>query len=429
MNTIFTIAAGNYLAQALTLGDSVKKHNPEAAFFIFIVGEKPTLRPEDDKYTVIEAKDLNIPTFNEMAFQYDVIELCTAIKPFCFDYLFASKTYKSIVYLDPDISVYSPLSNIFSLLENNFILLTPHVVRPEISYSGMADEGLLLFVGTYNLGFVALNNSERAAFLIEWWKERLKDKCYADKFDGLHVDQKWMEFIPSFYDDGYHIIRDMGHNVAFWNLHERQIVELSGTYAVKDRIEPVTHVPLVFFHFAAFDPYNPEVIHKNNKQFSRSSFPELTLIMKEYTAKLLDNNFAEYSRTPYGYASFLNGNPILKFQRRLYRRLKEEGVHFENPFVIGKGSFYQLLKRSGLLSKLATASTDKLNEMNYPRMSRYISYINLMTRAVKSIIGFERYALLSKFLLRYFRPENQVFLVRGLTREIGFKNENRKHTK
>ncbi len=429
MNAIFTIAAGNYLAQALTLGDSVKKHNPDTAFFIFIVDEIPTLRPVDDKFTIVVAKELNMPTFNEMTFQYDVIELCTAIKPFCFDYLFSTKLYKNLVYLDPDVSVYAPLDNVFSLLETNFILLTPHIVRPEITYSGMADEGLLLFVGTYNLGFVALNNSDRASFLIEWWKERLKDKCYADKFDGLHVDQKWMEFIPSFYEDGYDIIRDMGHNVAFWNLHERQIVDFNGAYAVQDRIDPEAHVPLIFFHFAAFDPYNPEVIHKNNKQFARSSFPELALIMKEYAARLLDNNFSMYSRSPYGYACFFNGNPILKFQRRLYRRFKEEGFHFENPFVVGPGSFYQLLKASCLLSKSATASVDKLNEMNFPRMNRYLSYINLLMRAVKSIIGFERYALLSKFVLRYFRPENQVFLVKGLAAEIGFKNENRKYTK
>lgn len=424
MNAIFTIVAKNYIAQARTLGDSLSVIHPEIPFYIFLADEADgKLDLTLEKYTTIEAKTLEIPKYEEMSFKYDIIEFNTSIKPFVFNYLFNKKTYSKIMYLDPDIYVFNKLDYLFDELDNNFILMTPHHVTPEIKYSGMVNESLLLFVGIYNFGFVALNNTENAQKVISWWKSRLEDYCFADKAEGLHVDQKWMDFIPAFFNEGVGIIRHLGCNVAFWNMHERLLVDCNGSYKIVHRLGQEPETDLLFFHFAAFDPFNSDVIHKNNPQFKRSKFPEYVPLLNQYAERLLLNNFRETLKLPYSYGAFDNGDIINKFQRRLFRRLLMDNIKYESPFSSEYGSFYSVLLHNNLLfGKIA--STDNLNEINFDYL-RKKKIIDFMSIVLIKIINFNRYSLLCKFMLRYLRPENQGHLLKNLNLNNSLINENK----
>lgn len=424
MNAIFTVAAKNYIAQARTLGDSLAVVHPEIPFYIFLADEaEGKLDLTIGKYTTIEAKTLGMPKYEEMSFKYDIIEFNTALKPFCFDYLFNCKVYNKVIYLDPDIYVYNKLDYLFDNLDNDFILMTPHHVTPEVEYTGMTSESLLLFVGIYNFGFVALNNTENAQKVISWWKSRLADYCFADKTEGLHVDQKWMDFIPAFFNEGVGIIRHLGCNVAFWNMHERTLISENGTYKVRHRLGQEPEADLLFFHFAAFDPYNNEIIHKHNPQFKRSNYPEFIPILNQYAERLLSNHFSETLKLPYIYGVFDNGEIITKFHRRLYRRLLIDNVVYDSPFSTKKGSFYSALAFNKLLAGKAT-SIDSLNEINYDFKAKK-KIIDALSLILLRIINFNRYSLLSKFLLRYLRPENQVHLLKSLHLNNDLINENR----
>jgi hypothetical protein len=424
MKAIFTIAAKNYIAQARTLGDSLAEVHPEIPFYVFLADEaEGQLDLTIGKHTIIEAKTLGIPKYEEMSFKYDIIEFSTAIKPFCFDYLFTNRSYSNVIYLDPDIYVYNKLDYLFNELDKKFILMTPHHVTPEVEYTGMTNESLLLFVGIYNFGFVALNNTKNAQKIISWWKKRLEDYCFADKTEGLHVDQKWMDFIPAFFSDGVGIIRHLGCNVAFWNMHERTLINDNGTHIVRHRIGQEPDADLLFFHFAAFDPNNYEVIHKHNPQFKRSMYPEFIPILSQYAELLLANNFSETQRLPYSYGEFDNGEIITKFQRRLYRRLIIDNILYDSPFSTREGSFYADLANNKLLAGKA-ASIDYLNEINYNFKAKK-NIIDTLTLILLRVIKFNRYSLLSKFLLRYLRPENQVHLLKSLKLNNDLINENR----
>lgn len=426
MNAIFTIVAKNYIAQARTLGDSLAASHPEISFFIFLADESDGyINLNSEKYSTIEAKSMNIPKYEEMSFKYDIIEFNTAIKPFCFEFLFKKNEYEKIIYLDPDIYVYNRLDYLFSELDFNFILMTPHLVTPEIEYTGLAIESLLLFVGIYNFGFVGLNSSSRGQEVIAWWKRRLEDYCFADKTEGLHVDQKWMDFIPAFYNDGVRIIRHLGCNVAFWNLHERTLyTSENDTLRIRHRIGKEPDADLLFFHFAAFDPFNSDVIHKHNPQVKRTHFPEYTSLLNLYAERLLSNNFAETVKLPYSYGTFDNGDTITKFQRRLYRRLIIDNIQFNSLYSTSMGSFYSVLARNHLTTQ-GCQSTDKLNENNY-NYQRKKKVVDLLCRLLLRVIGFNRYSLLSKFMLRYLRPENQIHLMRTLGLDNYLINENRR---
>ena len=244
-NAVFTICAKNYLAQARTLGDSIRRYHPELAFYIFLADESQgLLDPEREKQCMIEVREIGIPQFRSMAFQYDVLELSCAIKPFCFDYLFR-KDYERAIYLDPDICVYNSLDSIFDLLDRDFIVLTPHLTKMNIADDGSTSEDVFLFCGAYNLGFAALRHCQESSGFLEWWKVRLETKGFADRLDAYHVDQKWIDLIPGYFDQGVCISRNPGYNAAHWNMHQRPLSVSQGVYYVDEH-------PLVFFSLLIF---------------------------------------------------------------------------------------------------------------------------------------------------------------------------------
>jgi|GEM_PF-6705598 hypothetical protein len=64
-----------------------------------------------------------------LARDYDVTELATAVKPNVLRYLL-DRDYDRVFYFDPDIQVFAPLAAVMDPLEDNDIVLTPHVTEP-----------------------------------------------------------------------------------------------------------------------------------------------------------------------------------------------------------------------------------------------------------------------------------------------------------
>lgn len=404
MNAVFTIVAKNYYAQALTLGDSIRKIHPDLDFYIFLVDESDRLMDLTTvRYRTLASKSIGIGRFSEMAFKYDVVEFATAIKPFCFDYLFKNYSYDKIIYFDPDIYVYSSLDLLYELLNDSFIVLTPHFLRMDLTSRGASLEEDFLFVGIYNLGFIALRNTEDSFKMLDWWKVKLEDKCFADRQDALHVDQKWMDLIPLFFEKGVCISRDPGHNTAFWNIHERQL-------STKNNENFIDEHPLVFFHFASIDPLNPDGISRRQIKFSLSSKPEYRKLFEDYTSRLLANGFDSYSKYPYTYSRFHNGISIFPFQRRIYRRLLQMAATFEDPFATDPDSFYDLLRKNGLIIEEKTKTMYKRSD--FRDSGSMIKWFLRFMRLLKILAGPKYYHLLLRVLHKYSRSEEQVFLLR-----------------
>ena len=82
------------------------------------------------------------------------------------------KGYKKIIYLDPDIKLFSPLTQMLSYLDNYNILLTPHLTNT-IRDDKSPGELQILQAGSYNLGYIGLSASEETRKLVSWWQEKL----------------------------------------------------------------------------------------------------------------------------------------------------------------------------------------------------------------------------------------------------------------
>ncbi|MBO0949267.1 hypothetical protein [Fibrella forsythiae] len=422
---VFSIVAKNYIPMANALGDSLVKVHPDVTFFIIVAdADGDTLNSEPQRYTFVPAIALGVDRLKEMAFKYNVTEFCTALKPFAFAYFF-QKGAQQVIYFDPDIYIFTKLNGIFDQLSHSSLVVTPHICTMEQSYTGLVPEGMLMHVGIFNFGFCAIANTKNGRRVVEWWQRRLVDQCYADKIDGLHTDQKWMDFIPSLIED-LHIERGLGYNMAIWNWHEREIVNRQGTFWVINRIDGTGLMPLVFFHFSNFN----FTLAANAEQFRPKyiqPFPDLYSVSDCYAERLAKEAMGQYRESySYSYAAFQDGTSISQFHRRLFRRLIESGYTFDDPFSAQrKGSFYALLKGNNLLSKPTQQIAGKSNEENYKDFEEKLVYLQKIAHFIKQVIGIDRYALLCKFAQRFVRPENQTFLIAEIGSSIPFYNENR----
>ena len=313
-SAFFTITARNYLHYARALAASLAQRGDQIERVLVIVDApsgsiNSNELPEFDR--VIHFDEIGLPAAVAFSFRYDVIELCTAVKPFVFSKLL-DEGYDQLVYLDPDILVYRPLSEVFALLASGASsVLTPHSLAPNL-HAEPPDEHTFLQADAYNLGFVAIADTRHSRDALQWWQARLEHEFVSNRVrEGVFFDQKFMDLWPSYCADTI-ILRDPTYNVAYWNLGTRHIAATESGYLVEG-------LPLTFFHFSGIVPGNRKVLSKHQTRWTTASSPELSRLVDEYHVALDNGARAKWSEAPYGYATFRDGTTIPKLARVYFR--------------------------------------------------------------------------------------------------------------
>ena len=168
------------------------------------------------------------------------------------------------------------------------ILLTPHSLAP-LPYDGeKPTDNIFLNNGIYNLGCLGTRKSTETDRMLDWWCNSLEEHCLIDTTNGFFVDQLPMELVPLFFEK-VKVCRNKGLNVAYWNLHEREV-----RFHCTGNCYSVCGGPLVFFHFSNYKVTSPNRIAS---YYSRSTLEENTPLKRlftEYRAKLLSTDINIY---------------------------------------------------------------------------------------------------------------------------------------
>jgi glycosyltransferase involved in cell wall biosynthesis len=308
-----TIVARNYLPAARVLATSFTKQHPGAAFSVVLVDDPARSVKEDgEPFELLRVDEIGISPGEtlKMAAIYDVLELSTAVKPWVLETLLR-RGAPAVMYLDPDVVVYSPLDDVAALAEERGLVLTPHVTSPIPRDGRSPSESDVLASGAFNLGFVAVSGS--AADFLAFWRERLRRECLVDPARMRFVDQRWLDFAPGVF--GAAVARDPALNVAYWNLHGREIAFDGTTPLVDGR-------PVRFFHFSGYDPDRPWLLSKHQGLRARillSEHPGLASLCDSYRKSLLDAGYAEAAGLEYGWSRLGNGLAYDPVMRALYR--------------------------------------------------------------------------------------------------------------
>ncbi len=320
-----TIVSKNYLAMARVLCSSFLAHHPGARFFVALADRNDGyIDAAAEQFTLLELSELGVPAPDVYCYQYNILEINTAIKPVALKQLLEDPTIEKIAYLDPDIRVFRPLDEVWDSLDDHSVVITPHMREP-FGDGKSPNELAIIQSGTYNLGFIALKNDAEAGKLLEWWAERLYLDCVVDIPRGLFTDQKWIDLVPAYFES-VKILRCPSYNVAYWNLHERLLTEVDGHFRSDG-------VPLAFFHFSGFNPRKPKVLSKHQDRHQISDSPHLEAIFSGYRDALIAAGYLETCQWPYAFKTLANdvvlGDPI----HLVVRWCLAKGIPFPSPMA------------------------------------------------------------------------------------------------
>jgi hypothetical protein len=162
---------------------------------------------------------------------------------------------------------------------------------------------------------------------LAWWKERLWKHCRHDPAHGFHYDQRWLDLVPTLFDDVY-IERDAAYNAAYWNLPERD-----------------AGADVRFFHFSGFEPDKPHIVTRYSDRLPMSTAGRAATLFDRYVTLLEGEGHGVTRNWPYAFERFDNGVVIPRPARDLYRQLDDDAVAaFADPFCTrGARSYFAWL--------------------------------------------------------------------------------------
>ena len=310
MKSVFTIATYSHYWQAKLLMESLKRYESDARFIIVLVENKQKLELHED-YEHIWLNDI-LPNAEKLSHRYSAAEMCFITKPAAFSHLISEGKSHEIYYFDSDIRLYHNLSPFSKALEEANILLTPHHLFPfeQLSQPKEFDN---MRTGVFNMGFCAMRPTLESERLCKWWKVNTEN-FGEEQFDlGLSADQQWMSLAPTLFN-GVVVFKHPGANVAFWNLHERNLRE-------EENLIYVNGQPLLFIHFSNFQ-IEPEIRLAPNHLYQREDLLENETIQKlsqQYASEIKE---AQKNRTALPVL-----NPIVKpAKKRVKKNVKSFGV-------------------------------------------------------------------------------------------------------
>lgn len=354
----------------------------------------------NSKVIPINEVDLKENSLAQQASIYDLTEFATSIKPFVLEQLLAN--YDVVLYLDPDIQVFSRLD---SLVENTFThgwTVTPHVTQPYENRSAGPSEKEIMGAGIYNLGYIGV--SRQSIPMLHWWQNRLNRNAIVDQQNQLFTDQRWIDLAVSIFRP--YVEAGTQFNVAYWNLDHREFGRNPhGEYTIDG-------TPLAFFHFSGFNPKTPYLMCRYQDEIPRVSMSDNPLfyeIFNQYCLKIKDSEEKFGALPKYGWAEFSPGVVLERHIRRLLRMelmAAEKGLcpYPPIPFVADEiESFFNWLHEPSpidhrpiprhALAKLLSLPHDdaRLNDMHLPSVvteyERWFDESLLLNEPVSRFIG------------------------------------------
>jgi glycosyltransferase involved in cell wall biosynthesis len=316
----FTIVTASYLPRARVLAESVRRVHPEASVHVVIADKRDAeieAYAAQAGFTSVYIDELDLPRRQQFIWRYDVVELCTAIKPFGFLWLFTHTGASRVIYLDPDILVLAPLAPVLEEFEAGAsLVLTPHLLAP-LEDGKRPDDLDILRAGAYNLGFLAVARGRESDDFLAWWGRRLEHHARVDFAAGLFTDQRWVDLVPGMYA-GVRICRDPGLNVAYWNLAQRRVECVDGDWLAEGR-------PLAFFHFSGLNLASPEDFSRHQDRYALSATGPVRLLCERYIAAVFAAGEAQWAGRPYAWDRLADGTPVCEPVRAAFRRVWDKG--------------------------------------------------------------------------------------------------------
>lgn len=178
-----------------------------------------------------------------------------------------------INYLDADLCFFSDPQIIWEELNGYEVGIITHNYPNKLAKS-------LAKYGRFNVGLVAIRNSELGTKCLDWWASQCLDWCGDEPVDGKYADQGYLDQFPSLFE-GVKILENRGFNLAPWNTSGRVISSDSeGNVILGD------YTPLTFFHFHGIKRFGNWMVTSQLNYRSPASKSLMELVYEPYLREL-----------------------------------------------------------------------------------------------------------------------------------------------
>jgi hypothetical protein len=331
---VVTIADCAFVARARVLGASLREVHPELRLHLLLLADRrPRRGVRLRREPFAEVRGLADPARSHLrmtAFRYAGRGAAAAVKATALRALLA-RGHRRVLFLDADTVVTDRLDRLLDPPSGAPIVLTPHLLEPAGTADARERERVLLRAGVLNAGAVSVAPGPAADAFLAWWEQRLRDHCIADPNNGIHLDQRWLDFAPGMFD-GVELHRDPGVNVAYWNLHERPVRVERGRITAGGE-------PCRLLHASGYDVRRPDRLSVYAPDMRTADLGDAGRLASRYRDMLLAAGEERALRTASRYATYADGSPISDAAREAHRLLAGEAARFGDPFAVGPGSF------------------------------------------------------------------------------------------
>ncbi len=320
---ICTIISRNYLCYARALVRSLRVQHPSAKVWVLVVDAcEPFFDPRLEDFTVVQIADLKLPNESSWMFRYTAFELCNSLKAALIRHILRDLGEPAVLYLDSDISIFSPLYQLWESTLRTGILVTPHCLSEYPNDGQWPARSVLQTAGIFNAGVIGATSGRADAFL-DWWHGVLEYGCVVNLPNGQYVDQRYLDLIPAWFPD-HTICRNPGVNVAHFNLHERKVTHGIGGWRVGES-------PLVAFHFTQVNWEQSSFWPPVSRPLIAQQ-PDVKLLIEHYAQTLIACGWKTTSSWPGGYDHFTSGLKISPQTRIAFRAQYPRSSPSSNPF-------------------------------------------------------------------------------------------------
>ncbi|MCB9225111.1 MAG: putative nucleotide-diphospho-sugar transferase [Crocinitomicaceae bacterium] len=276
------------IAQAELMFDSV---TDQVRKVLFLADEKRDINVSEFNFEIIEVRDVIKDLHQTLIKKYNAFELCCALKPIMGLNLLNEGKADKVCYADTDLYFYSSVNAIFDSMQGDF-LLTPHFVSSPKDYEKISELDVNN-TGLYNGGFYLFKSNDNTRKILEWWQNKTIEKGYNHSESGMFVDQIWLNYLPIYFDK-IEVNKQLNLNVAYWNLHERNV-------QVENDKASVNGEALICYHFSGFRLTRPDLVSIHQEKYSFDNHKNLVPLFKAYYQKWTNSKHSKYNDYTYSY--------------------------------------------------------------------------------------------------------------------------------
>ena len=215
-----TVVTRNHLAFARIAGRSWLDHHRGSTFTIVVVDHDrmppPSWIHRDIRIVGPDALGVDTEELHRRASIYSAVELACSLKPAAIELVLDDADVA--VYLDGDIEVLDSMGGLEDLADRARRRAHP----PHAGPTARRRRAARPLHDARRRRVQRRARSRSAATVIpflSWWADRLRRDAIEEPRRGMHLDQRWLDQVPSYFD--HHVLRDPTYNLAYWNLHER----------------------------------------------------------------------------------------------------------------------------------------------------------------------------------------------------------------